>query len=124
MTPPGGPCGAGVKVARPGFETTDVSLIPLLDRLPRGASLTEESWRSRHRILTRWFWAQLPLLALLGLAGSRPVAEIALFVVLLAALGAAAGPWLDRTWRARLMSLALIGTSFAAIELGDGSVHR
>lgn len=89
-----------------------------------GAHLTPESWNSRHRLLVRAFWVQLPLLVALGLWGSRPLWEVALLAVAIAALGAAAaGPWFGRATRARVLSLALIATSFAGIELSDGSIH-
>lgn len=96
----------------------------LIARLPKGATLTDESWADRHRLLTRVLWGQLPLLALLGVLGPRSWLLVAGFVAALALLGVVAGrPGLSQGVRAGAMGLALIGTSFAAIDLSGGSVH-
>jgi hypothetical protein len=43
--------------------------------LPRGARLTPESLSARHRINFALLWAQVPLLALVGVLGPQPTWE-------------------------------------------------
>jgi methyl-accepting chemotaxis protein len=100
-----------------------VSASGLLARLPRGASLTHESWQARHRLLRGIFWGQLPVLLIIGVLGSRPLWEVVLVVAGLAGFGATAGSWFGDRVRSEINALALIVTSFASIELADGSIH-
>ncbi len=95
----------------------------LLQKLPRGATLTEQSLAARYRIVHRVLLAHLPLLWLVGLLGPAPTAEAVLLPLGVAALATAAG--LARSWDAKvtLASLGLIATSFEGIELSGGQVH-
>ncbi len=99
-------------------------LATLLRRLPKGATLTPESWTLRHRMLGRVLWGQLPLLVLLGVLGPRSFTEVVATTASLVVLALATG-WrrLSRDVRAGAMGLALIGSSFVAIELSGGSIH-
>ncbi|WP_088282196.1 methyl-accepting chemotaxis protein [Kineosporia sp. A_224] len=97
--------------------------MPIADRLPRGATLTPESFASRHTAVTRLVWAHVPLLLVIGLLGPMPLWEalaLPLLPALLAVAGTVAGP---ARLRSELMSVAAISTSFVAIELSGGRLE-
>jgi methyl-accepting chemotaxis protein len=93
----------------------------VLERLPRGAHISDDSWRARHRINTKVLWAQLPLLLIVGLLGPRPHAAgwlLALFPFLFAL---AASRTASRGAKSHLTSLGLIASSFVLIDLSGGN---
>ncbi|MBI4943246.1 MAG: chemotaxis protein [Actinobacteria bacterium] len=97
--------------------------MPIADRLPRGATLTPESFAARHAVVTRLVQAHVPLLLVLGLLGPMPLWEalvLPLLPALLAVAGSVAGP---ARLRSELMSVAAISTSFVAIELSGGRLE-
>jgi methyl-accepting chemotaxis protein len=94
----------------------------LIDRLPKGARLTDESWAARHRVNMTLLWLHVPTLVLIGLLGPRPLWECLVIPLAIAAF-ATGGALIDsRTARANLTSLGLIGGTFAAIELTGGRI--
>jgi len=94
----------------------------LLQALPHGAHLTDVSWRLRHRIITRFLWAHLPVLVGLGLLGPTSTLEAVAWPLLPLALAVLAGVARSARARAELTSLGLVSTSFVAIELSGGQV--
>jgi methyl-accepting chemotaxis protein len=94
----------------------------LLSALPRGARLTDESWRARHRINTGLLWAHVPLLVGLGVLGPTSLVEAVAWPLLPVALAVLARLVPSRRAQAELVSLGLIATSFVAIELSGGEV--
>ncbi|MFI5937644.1 methyl-accepting chemotaxis protein [Actinoplanes sp. NPDC051494] len=92
----------------------------LAARLPRGARLSPESMRERHRINTWLLALHVPALIVVGLVGPRPVWEA--FVIpgaVAAVVGLSTVPGEART-RATITAVGLIGTTFAFIELSGG----
>jgi methyl-accepting chemotaxis protein len=94
----------------------------LLQRLPRGARLTETSWAARHRVVMRLLWCHVPVLLLVGLAGPRSVAEAVLLTGLIAAVAAGSLVTRSTTGRSTLASTGLIASTFVFIELSGGRI--
>jgi len=94
----------------------------VLELLPRGSTLTDASWRARHRLVTRMLWAHVPLLVALGVLGPMPATEAFLAPLLPVAFGVGARAVRSRRVQAELTSLGLVSTSFVAIELSGGQV--
>jgi methyl-accepting chemotaxis protein len=95
----------------------------LLDRLPRGATLTAESFAARHRIVTGVAWVHVPLLVVVGLTGPMPLWEtlvLPLVSVALLVAGRLAG---TPVARANLTGLGFVSTSFVLIELSGGHLE-
>ena len=78
----------------------------LLDSLPRGARLTDASWRARHRINTRVLWAHLPVLLLVGVMGPLSLLEAVGWPLLPVALAVASSAVRSTRARSDLTSLA------------------
>ena len=94
----------------------------LLDQLPSGARLSDESWTARHRILIRLLWLHVPALLLLGVLGPMPGWEKVVLPVLIAGFALGAGAARGKRAKAELTSLGLIGSTFVAIELSGGDM--
>jgi len=94
----------------------------LLQALPRGAHLTDASWRVRHRINTRLLWAHVPLLLGLGVLGPAGTLEAVAWPLLPLALAVLGSVVRSATLRSEFVSVGLISTSFVAIELSGGQV--
>ncbi|GAA2658591.1 methyl-accepting chemotaxis protein [Paractinoplanes durhamensis] len=93
-----------------------------LDNLPRGARLSEASWRARHRIIRTLLWLHVPAFLLLGILGPRPTAEAILLPLVIAAVAAGSRLAPSMQGQATLVSLGLIGCTFLAIELSGGAM--
>jgi methyl-accepting chemotaxis protein len=91
-------------------------------KLPRGARLTEASWKARHRIVLGLLWLHVPAFLLLGLLGPRPVAEALLLPAAIAVVAGSTYALPTDTARATLTSIGLIACTFVAIELSGGSM--
>jgi len=90
--------------------------------LPRGARLTEASWRARHRIVLALLWLHVPAFLLLGLFGPRPAWEAFALPGAIAAVAGLTYVLPTDAARATLTSLGLISGTFVAIELSGGSM--
>ena len=95
----------------------------LADRLPRGATLTPESFAARHAVVTRLVWLHVPVLLVIGVLGPSPLALAVLLPLLPAGLAVAGSTAGSESARSGLMSLAAISTSFVAIELSGGRLE-
>lgn len=91
--------------------------------LPRGSQMTAASWQARHRILTWFLWAEVPVLVLVGLLGPTGPAEALLLPMTVAVFGVLARVSRSRDLQARWTGLGLIAGSFLGIELSGGQVH-
>jgi len=91
--------------------------------LPRGSRMSEESWQDRHRILTGFLWASVPVLFLVGVLGPMSSTEALLLPTLPAVVAACARVARTPRAQAELTSLGLIGGSFIGLELSGGQVH-
>ena len=91
--------------------------------LPRGSRMSDDSWRARHRILTGFLWAEVPVLLLVGLLGPMGLAEAVLLPLGVAGLGVLARMVRSTRAKAEAISLGLISGSFAGVELSGGQVH-
>jgi methyl-accepting chemotaxis protein len=94
----------------------------VLQALPRGARLSDQSWRTRHRINMQVLWGHVPLLLGLGLLGPMSLTEAIGWPLLPVTFALLAGVSRSQRARAELTSLGLISTSFVAIELSGGQV--
>ena len=95
----------------------------IMHRLPRGSQMTHESWRARHRILTGFLWAAIPLLLAVGLLGPRGANEAIGFPIAVALFAVVARTVRTERAKAELTSLGLVSGSFVGIELSGGRVH-
>jgi methyl-accepting chemotaxis protein len=93
-----------------------------LDQLPRGARLSEASWRARHRIVLGLLWLHVPVFLVLGLAGPRPVAEAVLLPLGIAAVAALTRTLPGLGPQSTLTAVGLIACTFVAIELSGGAM--
>src|SRR5215470_13635911 len=91
--------------------------------LPRGSRMSEESWHARHRILTGFLWAEVPVLLVAGLLGPMGLGEALLLPAGVAGLGILAQLVRFQRAKAEVTSLGLISGSFAGVELSGGQVH-
>ncbi|MEV6348495.1 methyl-accepting chemotaxis protein [Actinoplanes sp. NPDC051851] len=90
--------------------------------LPRGARLSESSWQSRHRIISRLLWFHVPVFLVLGFLGPRPPWETVALVGGLAVWAALERALPSPTGRASHVSVGLIACTFIAIELSGGQM--
>ena len=95
----------------------------LADRLPRGATLTPESFAARHAVVTRLVWLHVPVLLVVGVLGPMPLTEAVALPLLSAVLAVAGSLAASENARSGLLSLAAISTSFVAIELSGGRLE-
>jgi hypothetical protein len=88
--------------------------------LPKGAGLSPEAWRQRHRFLVGVLWAHVPLLGLLGLI-THPVLHLTLEIGLIAAFAALASRRdLGRSLRSTFTAFGLLTCSAVLVHLTDG----
>src|SRR6266511_229540 len=88
--------------------------------LPKGAGLSPEAWRQRHRFLVGVLWAHVPLLGLLGLithplvhlTGGRTEMHFHFFVVLVLIA-------LYQDWRPFLLALAYVVVHHGTLSVID-----
>jgi diguanylate cyclase (GGDEF)-like protein/PAS domain S-box-containing protein len=98
--------------------------VPLLDRLPRGATLPCEAWRARHRMMVGLVW--LHVVALFAFATTRgyAVPHAALDVAPVAALAVvAARQSFSRRIRAAAVALGLLTCSALLVHFWDGAIE-
>jgi len=93
-----------------------------LDHLPRGARLSEASWRARHRIVSGLLWLHVPAFLLLGFLGPRPTAEAILLPLAIAAIAAGSRMLPTASAQSTLTGVGLIACTFVAIELSGGNM--
>jgi signal transduction histidine kinase len=114
-----------ISVARPAIERPPLSqrVGAFLHWLPKGTRLPDSSWRARHRLLLFVAWANIPLLAVVGVRGGVDLAhvsaEIAVVLVLLAGVHVVD----TRTSKAVLTSLALVSCSGLLVHLTNGLIE-
>ncbi|GIM96329.1 methyl-accepting chemotaxis protein [Paractinoplanes toevensis] len=92
------------------------------DNLPRGARLSEASWRDRHRIVSGLLWLHVPVFLLLGILGPRSTAEAILLPLAIAAIAAGSRMPASIGGRSTVTSVGLIACTFVAIELSGGAM--
>ncbi|WP_285619491.1 GGDEF domain-containing protein [Kineosporia sp. NBRC 101677] len=85
--------------------------------------MTDESWHARHRIVRLTLWVSVPVLLITGLRGPRPLTETLVITGLVALVGLSARLVRSRELKAELASVAVIGASFAGVELSGGQIH-
>ncbi|GAA4589171.1 methyl-accepting chemotaxis protein [Actinoplanes octamycinicus] len=90
--------------------------------LPRGARLSDASWRSRHRIVSRLLWLHVPAFLVLGMLGPRPRWEVVLLTAAVAGWAALIPVLPSTKARASHTSVGLIACTFVAIELSGGAM--
>src|SRR5690349_4103409 len=93
-----------------------------ISRLPRGARLSDQSWRERHVIVTWLLWPHVPALVLLGLLGPMPRWEALVLPAGVAALAGLAAVLRSPQQKAATTSVGLIACTFVAIELSGGAM--
>jgi methyl-accepting chemotaxis protein len=93
-----------------------------LERLPRGARLTPESWAARHRVISGLLWLHVPGMFLLGILGPMPMWEAIVLPLGIAAFAATSMLLRTPPARSAVTSIGLITCTFVAIELSDGSM--
>jgi signal transduction histidine kinase len=114
-----------ISVARPAVERPPLRqrVGAFLHWLPKGTRLPDSSWHARHRLLLIVAWANVPLLAVVGVRGGVDLAhvsaEIAVVLVLLAGVHAVD----TRTSKAVLTSLALVSCSGLLVHLTNGLIE-
>ncbi|HEV2814743.1 MAG TPA: EAL domain-containing protein [Solirubrobacteraceae bacterium] len=98
--------------------------MPLLDRLPRGATLPCDAWRARHRMMVRLVWLHVAGLAIFALARGYGISHAALDVLPVALLGAVAGrASLNRRLRTAAVAIGLLTCSAMLVHLWDGAIE-
>ncbi|MCC5948643.1 MAG: hypothetical protein JJT89_09330 [Nitriliruptoraceae bacterium] len=129
-TPDPGTCTDGGSFARDGRAAPDVAIprCTMIDRLlralPRGGTLTEASWNSRHRLLRGVFAAHLVALAALGLIVGESLTHLAIELVPL--VGVLALVSTDRfrpVTREVILALGFLATSALLIHLASGTTE-
>jgi methyl-accepting chemotaxis protein len=85
--------------------------------------MSEESWRSRHRALSGFLWAEVPVLLLGGLLGPRSRAESLLLPLVVVLLALAAAWTRSPHARSDLTSIGLVAGAFIGIELSGGQLN-
>src|SRR6266498_2365667 len=89
--------------------------------LPKGAGLSPEAWRQRHRFLGWVLWAQVPLLGLVGLLTHHPVLHLSLEVGMIALFAwLASSDRFDRTARSTFTAFGLLTCSAELVHLSGG----
>jgi diguanylate cyclase (GGDEF)-like protein len=95
----------------------------LLEWMPKGSPVTDESWQARHRIVRFALFLSVPVLLVTGLLGPRPVAETVVLPGLIAGIAVLAHFVSAREINAEITSFGLILASFAGVELSGGQIH-
>jgi diguanylate cyclase (GGDEF)-like protein len=91
--------------------------------MPKGSPVSEESWRSRHRIVRFALWLSGPTLLLVGLLGPIPASETVILSAVIAGFAVVAALVPTREAKSDVTSFGLILASFAGVELSGGQVH-
>jgi diguanylate cyclase (GGDEF)-like protein len=101
-----------------------IVLVRVQASLPRGNSLSPESWRRRHRVILALLWLHVPLLYTVGVARGygfvHPLTEVA--VVAAFAVGAGSGR-LTHDVRASLATMGLVMSSGILVHLTGGLIE-
>ena len=106
------------------FPRPTIGVVPLLDRLPRGATLPCDAWRARHRMMVRLVWLHVAGLAIFALARGYGISHAALDVLPVALLGAVAGrASLNRRLRTAAVAIGLLTCSAMLVHLWDGAIE-
>ncbi len=95
----------------------------LLDRLPRGASLSPAALAQRHRINIILLYMHVPVLLLVGFLGPRSWSEVLLLPLIPLALAAGSSLVAAAGLKCDLASVGLMSCSYVAIELSGGQVE-
>ncbi|AEV87241.1 methyl-accepting chemotaxis protein [Actinoplanes sp. SE50] len=90
--------------------------------LPRGARLSDASWRARHRIISRLLWCHVPVFLVVGMLGPRPRWEVLMLVAGVAGWAALIPVMPNQQAQASHTGVGLIACTFVAIELSGGSM--
>jgi signal transduction histidine kinase len=102
-------------------------MTPLLVRirqvLPRGTTLTEESWQTRHHILLGILALHLPLLVVVGILGGRAAPTVLAEITPLAVITVVGLLPIGRTARSLATTVGLSGTSALLVHLTGGLVE-
>jgi diguanylate cyclase (GGDEF)-like protein len=95
----------------------------LLQSMPNGSPLSDESWHARHRVVRPALWLSVPLLLLTGLLGPMSRIETINLTGVIALFGMVGSLVGSREMKAEITSFGLIMASFAGVELSGGQVH-
>ncbi|WP_231956757.1 MULTISPECIES: methyl-accepting chemotaxis protein [unclassified Actinoplanes] len=90
--------------------------------MPRGARLSDASWRARHRIISRLLWCHVPVFLVVGMLGPRPRWEVLMLVAGVAGWAALIPVMPNQQAQASHTGVGLIACTFVAIELSGGSM--
>jgi hypothetical protein len=92
--------------------------------LPRGDSLSEESWRRRHRSICVLLWLHVPVLALFGAVNGHGLVHSALEASIVGALALGASmSGASRRQRAVMATLGLLSSSAILIHFSHGLIE-
>jgi diguanylate cyclase (GGDEF)-like protein/PAS domain S-box-containing protein len=92
--------------------------------LPRGNTITPESWARRHRAIVIFAWLHVPVLYVLGVSLGYGLLHPLLEVMVVAMFAAAAGSaQFGRDVRASLATLALVSSSAILVHMTGGLVE-
>jgi signal transduction histidine kinase/CheY-like chemotaxis protein len=96
----------------------------VLDRVPRGWTLTHESWRRRHRGIVVILWLHVLVVPVFGVVRGETLGHVLLEAAGIAALAAAAcTPSLGQRGRTIAASLGLMTASAVLVHLSQGSIE-
>ncbi|HEY2636332.1 MAG TPA: PAS domain S-box protein, partial [Solirubrobacteraceae bacterium] len=99
-------------------------LVRLRRALPAGRTLPEAEWRRRHRAIVIFLWANVPALAVYGLARGRSVGTVVALVGVVAVFGVLALlPSGSRRARAAAVSVGLLTATAVLIDFADGAIE-
>ena len=87
---------------------------------PKGGTLSDDEWLSRHRVIAVILWLHVPFIALVGVFNRRRVIEIVVDVGAIAACAAVAAVMQRRAARSNVVSLGLLCGSAALVHLTGG----
>lgn len=110
-----------LKSLRSGTDSSDMA--SLLERLPRGATLSEASFQSRHRVVQTYLWAQLLVMCIVWIFSSEPFLHMVAATAAIGALGAAGRLAKSPGARADVTSLAIMLCTCLGIHLSGGMIE-
>jgi signal transduction histidine kinase/CheY-like chemotaxis protein len=92
--------------------------------LPRGWTLSEESWKNRHRGILVILWCHVVAVPVFGVLRGYPVGHVLLETTAIAVLAAAASSrYLSRRLRMIAASIGLLTASAVLVHLSAGSIE-